>query len=759
MDSMSASELPARLEKLRYLVEDLRLAYAISRAAPDGWTGRLVARHILIRARDVIEHSRRLRRPIRSFGPTKAFHEAKETYAEWFDEYFATVRDKLGAHVQDLDFGRRIELWKGIETGKVEVFVDGAAQVYGALSALGLPGYVPLPTEPAEFSDPAFASVLRGMRASAGPARAEFATDPLASTRPGTVGGVGFTLLHDRAAQLSLIARWVAWDRETIARFDAFPRVRRILLARLATDVISFADCLVTRRVAHDAPQAMAGLDELLSAEGDPSAALARFLSTYRLDDALARLRPIRDGFGAHLDVDPAQSLGDLLARVDAVDLADALGVFETLGRAFHATCMERIYLRGYVADGRPIPGAVPPPTDAVAAYDPTAPTPAPPRLRSVRDWTAGDFRRGIDAWLRGGEGRRTAAEALGAGLSGSSGEAFTVEHRIGSGIRWETCVLTHAHRAMLDAFRAVASKETFDALLELLLSAGRGYPNRAAETLVRYLEAPGSRWAGPSFHRTLGTVADWDAARHVEPLRAAARPDRSWDLRRSAIVGLFDAFVRFEGVHRLNSGEGTLDLAREVEPWIVQVTPAQELELRLAMGSAFWSPRLGHFADVFESELRFLDRRLQALAAGEFARQGRMDRTVLADRVIAIRDHVTLALLLAEPSPGEGVRELMSLVSDGTIVAGPYEQAGRNLATCLAMSGEFDRALEVAGRLAARAPGTADYELLRLELLGRRPGSHGEVLEGVARLRRDFALTDAELDRVSTLEATPGPP
>ena len=180
---MSSSEISIRLEKLHFLVEDMRLAFALSRAAPDAWTGRLVARHILIRAFDVIAHSRQLRKLAQPYGSVGAFNDKKETYATWFEEYFAVARHKLGAHMQDIDFGRRIELWNDIETSKIGTFVDGAVEIYGTLATLGLPGYVPLPAAPAECSDAAFALALNDFRGAVSAPRANFAMDPLAGTR------------------------------------------------------------------------------------------------------------------------------------------------------------------------------------------------------------------------------------------------------------------------------------------------------------------------------------------------------------------------------------------------------------------------------------------------------------------------------------------------------------------------------------------------------------------------------------------------
>jgi hypothetical protein len=52
------------------------------------------------------------------------------------------VRDKITAHVQDFDFGKRIELWNELERTKTAYLVDGAAQIYDGLAALSIPGYV-----------------------------------------------------------------------------------------------------------------------------------------------------------------------------------------------------------------------------------------------------------------------------------------------------------------------------------------------------------------------------------------------------------------------------------------------------------------------------------------------------------------------------------------------------------------------------------------------------------------------------------------
>ncbi len=116
---------PTRFEKLKFIVDELQLAVYLARYAPDDFVARSLSRHVAIRANDFIDRARRLRKPLNEAGfDTREFNKTKEVYAQYFDEYFHVVRDKLGAHVQDFDFGQRIELWNDIEIVKIEYFVS-----------------------------------------------------------------------------------------------------------------------------------------------------------------------------------------------------------------------------------------------------------------------------------------------------------------------------------------------------------------------------------------------------------------------------------------------------------------------------------------------------------------------------------------------------------------------------------------------------------------------------------------------------------
>ncbi|MGP4806181.1 hypothetical protein ACSV5G_20650 [Agrobacterium cavarae] len=752
------TELSVRLDKLRFLAEELQLAFTLASNAPDAWSSRLLARHILIRAYDVIAHARQIRKLVRTFGSDQKFHEAKESYASWFDEYFKTARHKLGAHVQDLDLGQRIELWNDIETSKIGTFVEGAAEIYGLLAPLNLPGYVPLTSPPAELADPVFLSTLAQFQHSAIPARAEYASDALAMTRPGTIAGSGNTPIHHRAAQLSLIARWIRWDRSTLDRFAAFPRVRRILLSRLVTDVVSFADCLITRPTASGALQTMVGFNDLMAAEaGGPSPALATFLSGYQFEPVLNRYRPVRDQIGGHLEIDPTQALADVFFALDSVDLADLHNFFEVMRDTFFAACGERVYLSLYRADGEALRGGVPVRLNSVVAYDPGARPDPDPELRRVHDWGSDDFKRILAGWYsEDTEKQETALDAFRQGFAQNRGQEFTVEHSTGSSSRWDRTYFTIAHGVLLQALIEAPSQTHAILLIDLLLSARRGYPNRATEVLIRYIEQGGPLSSAPIVIHALGMLAEWDVPRFMGPLAIAAKHGQPWPARREAILGHFRIFVRDEGLLRINNQTVFAQMGDEIEPLIVAVSSEEELELRLAMASSIWNPDLSLFVQRFKDDLDAVDERVLAIVSDELNAADRSGDIEVAERLVKNRDYVGLVLHLAFPTEGASHRALLELVRDGTIVPAQADIGARHLIGCLWLAGEKLGALSVASRLVQRSPGNALHELMRLDLLRRLPGRSEEVLAGLSRLRRDFQLSADEMAQVLELENAP---
>jgi hypothetical protein len=106
------------------------------------------------------------------------------------------------------------------------------------------------------------------------------------------------TPVHARAGQLVLIRRWIAMQVDLLNRLAAHLRIARILKGRIITDLVSFCDCLVTRPLSPGAPQAMDGLDKLITANGQSSAPIDNFIAASNFQAELQTARAIRDTVG-----------------------------------------------------------------------------------------------------------------------------------------------------------------------------------------------------------------------------------------------------------------------------------------------------------------------------------------------------------------------------------------------------------------------------------------------------------------------------
>ncbi len=104
---------------------------------------------------------------------------------------------------------------------------------------LNRPGYVPW-SNMADFSDLELIAALRVFQRSKGDVTwTELGTDPLAMTRGNASAILNMSPVHSRAGQLALIRRRITIQDSLLERLAAYPRIVRILKARVVTDIVS----------------------------------------------------------------------------------------------------------------------------------------------------------------------------------------------------------------------------------------------------------------------------------------------------------------------------------------------------------------------------------------------------------------------------------------------------------------------------------------------------------------------------------------
>jgi hypothetical protein len=749
--------IAVRIEKLKLIAEEMQLAFLLATHAPDDFTARTLARHILIRAKDFIEHARALRRPLNVAGyDTRDFHKTKEAYADAFDEYFKTSRDRLGAHVQDFDFGKRLDLWNDIEIGKLGFFVEGAIELYRSIAGFDIPGYVTWADAP-EVSDAALLGALRVFQRSKDDMTwTELGTDPLAVTRQNTSAILNLSPVHSRAGQLALIRRWITIQSSLLARLAAYGRIIRILKGRIITDIVSFCDCLVTRAVSRGAPQEMDGLDRLIAANGQSAAPITDFVAASHFDSELQSARNIRDKIGAHLEVDAAHTLEALSSDLDGYDLEKGIAFYELVSGAFTKVCFAVLSLRMYVADGRRLYGvtggggrAVPFSGEAVAS--PRAPPPPPLNNEEA-------YRQNLTRWLDGDETQRGDARQFfwKAFLASESIEQIDEVEALGGGHRSSRNEFRKAHAFIGSTLAMEISEPDFGGILDLVLSCRSGWSYPLAEVLVR-AGKDASEWRQALICYALGEIGSFPHASATSFLRERAKA-RKWGMRFAATLALFKTFMKSEGVYRINhQGRATADYREFVESLTGAMAPPELLLTLLAFASVLSGPGWNSFAKPFEGDYLALQAQIEALCIPYLKDNPEGAKSTILKQLIQTHNYVGVCLLLAvelEHDPRALLRDaLLDNCCNGSIVTAMHDQAIRHKAMCFYLKKQHAMALDIARGIAARNPDMVNAQILVAQILADMPGSEDEAARDIAKLRRSYKLDAASEAILSAAE------
>ena len=752
--------IQTRTEKLRFIVEEMQVALHLATNLNDPFIARTIARHVLVRAENFIAHARQLRRPLRDAGfDTNAFHESKEAYAAQFDEYFKIARHRLGAHVQDLDFGKRIELWNDIEVVKLSYFVDGAREIYEGLSTLVVPGAAPY-AAPAELSDPAILEILQTLQCSLDACTwVEMGSDSLAMTRSNTSAAINTTPIHARAAQLVLIQRWIKLQLDLRQRFHAYPAIERLLKARLVTDLVSYCDCLVTRQVTPGALQAMDGLDKLVHQAGQSSAPVSDFVAASHFAPELASSRSVRDAVGAHLEIDAAKSLESLLADLDAFDFEKALAFHQRVTAAFEKLCFSILFLRIYANDGARIYGiAISSSSEAkpfAVAVDRAQQTFY--QLPSFNDCEA--YRTEMAHWLDGDDSQKgTAREFFFNAFTRSDILAKINEvELLGSGQHYHTHNFLKAHQFILDTLNDGLSDFEFKGVLELVLSCRSGFPYPLAEVLVRYGQTA-SIYQQYLICHVLGEIA---SAPHqcVADFLIAQSLSPTWAVRLQSVTARYKSFVKNEGLFRTNhKGQTKVDFDVFVAALTNTMTPYQRLVCLLAFASVHTGPLAGVFTKPFDRNYTMLQSEIENLSIPLLKDDALQSKATLIGKLIQVHDYVGVCFYISTNLEGGKSHPLFpSLVDsccEGVIITAAHDQARQNLIMSLLLKNEHRLALTLAKQLAARNPDRIETQILVAQILSEIVGAETEASAQVSGIRNAYKLSSDHMAILAAVEA-----
>jgi hypothetical protein len=733
-----------RLQKLRFLAQELELAYCMVVAQPSDHYRRVFSRRVLIRTQDFAAHLRALRKPAQQAGyDLSSILLAKEAYAKGFEEYYREQRNRLCGHVQDVEWLHRLQLWIDIEASKVEYFAGGAREVYERLGEIGLPDYQPYSSFP-ELGDADFAAALAAA-ASARPANpgVTMGVDILAATRPNTTVMLNFHPLHQRGAQLAAIGDWIGREVEVEAYVRPWINARRICRAQIATDVVSFADCLVTREDAGSA-QKLDGLDKIMVAAGFKAPTpVDEFVRVFRFKEILGMIRQVRDKVGAHLRRDSAVDLPSLLRDLDGLALVELFRFYDKLWTVFATACRRDIRLRMYERNQERLYGVVSVHggQEHVKPFDDRQPTPQRPRPSGQPDLSDASLCRAIQDWMGGGTAAEDARQLFWTAFQLSP----VVEQCRHGGMAYE---FRSAHKILLEHLRAARSSAEVNRLLALAESCANGWPQPLAEVLLRFLSAlrklGDSQYDG-KIYWLLGRLPP-DDEEWIDSVLVEGTHGSDPHSARLAIAAFYRRAMA------LRSGPGDRPPRRGIYATqtaaLIDARPQSErLCVLLQLGSLFTSGLLTATQEEIEGEYPVI----QAAAANEVhSVLHDPTRSQTASAFLARHDYVSLAVLIAEELRVRGdlprADALVDAVANGEIaIPADYESRAQpltNRAVALFQTQRLDEARHAAATVMRSYPIAIELKLHCLWILVQAGHSTAECREMLEYLRRSYVFT-----------------
>ena len=357
-------DIESKVALLSYYVEGVA---RVARVIRNDYFARVYGRSLFLGVDSFLKLAPRLKNRMREEGGMDS-HIADEITNKInklrtdYEAYYATIRDKLAAHQQEVDLTILLETWNEIDEATLCLLSEDVSAVWGALETQGAKSVF---ARPAELDDPSVLQAFEALDESHG---MRVGADRVAMTRPGTVAMLPSGLFQEKAMRVltafetfktvvnsgleQATAHWLLPEKASVDLLvvDACSIIDNVFDPRPARSPVSAEDSLVALWKAHD----VRGIETL---EG------------FQRDLVLeSQTRELRNRFCAHVDADMA--LADLINLMVKFPLRPMSKYIESIWLAFRSVCMQDMRTRPFLIHGQPVVGFDEiGPTDAVKPF------------------------------------------------------------------------------------------------------------------------------------------------------------------------------------------------------------------------------------------------------------------------------------------------------------------------------------------------------------------------------------------------------
>lgn len=321
------------MKKIHFCVTQIIRIKKLIETIESDFFARVISRKVIVRIDDFIDIGRRYNNSSVTDGILKRNLKTKLNKLNTeFETRLKLQRHKFSAHVQDLEFGLRVDSWANISHNNIIFFHDKIIEIYELLE--NQPDYITISTNDLILSQKEINDIQALVKDKDIESSPMISTDILAITRFNSGAMIPCHPIQDKVLTLNSIVIILDFEIELYKCIENID-YKYLLQTLIINDIISFIDNIITPDYIDDT-----GLDELL----EDRAILDKFLDTFNLD-TLIDIRTIRNKLGAH--VDRTDTFEDLIRLIENHDFKNTLSIYKNFLNIFYKICNDTFYLKG----------------------------------------------------------------------------------------------------------------------------------------------------------------------------------------------------------------------------------------------------------------------------------------------------------------------------------------------------------------------------------------------------------------------------
>ncbi|MGE4456840.1 MAG: tetratricopeptide repeat protein [Arcobacteraceae bacterium] len=321
------------MKKIHFCVAQIIRIKKLIEIIESDFFARVISRKIIVRIDDFIDITRRYNNATVTDRVLKRTLKTKlnEINTE-FENRLKLQRHKFSAHIQDLEFGLRIDSWANISYENILFFYDKIIETYDLLENQA--NYIPININDLEISQQEINKIQELVKEKDIENNPMVSTDILALTRFNSGAMIPGHPIQDKVLTLNSIVIILDFEIEIYKCFKHLD-YKYLLQTLIINDIISFIDNIIPPGNSSEI-----GLNELLENRD----ILDRFLNTFNLE-ALEDIRNIRNKLGAHIDRDAL--FEELIELLENHNFEKTLSIYKNFLNIFYKICNETFYLKG----------------------------------------------------------------------------------------------------------------------------------------------------------------------------------------------------------------------------------------------------------------------------------------------------------------------------------------------------------------------------------------------------------------------------